>query len=94
MHIKATKNGERNVMKHIANVVSFAIIAVILGAVLNFVASCVQKTPEPVSVTLDISSLLIDYDADAAEAEWQLEFGGMSDEERLFGAVGEPEIIH
>lgn len=47
----------------------------------------------PVSINLNIDEVISNYDAEKAEREWQEQFGGMSDEERLFGAVGEPEII-
>lgn len=47
----------------------------------------------PVTISLNIDELVANYDADKAEREWQEQFGGMSDEERMFGIVGEPEII-
>ena len=83
----------RNVSKIAAHLLSLLILAFLMGAIISFIVSHF-KEEKPVSITLDISSLLVDYDTENAEKKWQAEFGRMSDEERLFGAVGEPEIIY
>ena len=80
--------------KVIFDVVGLLILALTIGAIVNYIAQFLNNAePVPIAISLDITAQLESYDADGAEKRWQEQFGGMSDEERLFGAVGEPEII-
>lgn len=78
----------------IFDVVGLLILALMIGAIVNYIAQFSKNVePVPISISLEITEQLERYDADEAEKRWQEQFGGMSDDERLFGAVGEPEII-
>ena len=80
--------------KVIFDVVGLLILALIIGAIVNYITQFSKNAePMPVAISLEITEQLERYDADEAEKRWLEQFGGMSDEERLFGAVGEPEII-
>lgn len=80
--------------KVIFDVVGLLILALMIGAIVNYITQFLNNAePIPVAISLEITEQLEHYDVDEAEKRWQEQFGGMSDDERLFGAVGEPEII-